>query len=116
MFQVFFRGFQQEYAGLIRHGAKLLLAFAEATVPKVTVITRKAYGGGLYRDGIEDLRGDVNYAWPSAEIAVMGSKGAVEIIFRQDLDDVEKIKNGNRNTRINLPILSGSARVVISMT
>ena len=88
----FLPGTQQEYAGLIRHGAKLLFAFAEATVPKVTVITRKAYGGAYIVMGSKHLRGDVNYAWPSAEIAVMGSKGAVEIIFRQDLDDVEKIK------------------------
>ena len=88
----FLPGTQQEYAGLIRHGAKLLFAFAEATVPKVTVITRKAYGGAYIVMGSKHLRGDVNYAWPSAEIAVMGSKGAVEIIFRQDLDDTEKIK------------------------
>ena len=88
----FLPGTQQEYAGLIRHGAKLLFAFAEATVPKVTVITRKAYGGAYIVMGSKHLRGDVNYAWPSAEIAVMGSKGAVEIIFRQDLDDAEKIK------------------------
>ena len=88
----FLPGTQQEYAGLIRHGAKLLFAFAEATVPKVTVITRKAYGGAYIVMGSKHLRGDVNYAWPSAEIAVMGSKGAVEIIFRQDLDDSEKIK------------------------
>ena len=88
----FLPGTQQEYAGLIRHGAKLLYAFAEATVPKVTVITRKAYGGAYIVMGSKHLRGDVNYAWPSAEIAVMGSKGAVEIIFRQDLDDEEKIK------------------------
>ena len=75
----FLPGTQQEYAGLIRHGAKLLFAFAEATVPKVTVITRKAYGGAYIVMGSKHLRGDVNYAWPSAEIAVMGSKGAVEI-------------------------------------
>ncbi len=88
----FLPGTQQEYAGLIRHGAKLLFAFAEATVPKVTIITRKAYGGAYIVMGSKHLRGDVNYAWPSAEIAVMGSKGAVEIIFRKDLDDDEKIK------------------------
>ena len=87
----FLPGTQQEYAGLIRHGAKLLYAFAEATVPKVTVITRKAYGGAYIVMGSKHLRGDVNYAWPSAEIAVMGSKGAVEIIFRGDADDEEKI-------------------------
>ena len=85
-----------------------------ATVPKVTVITRKAYGGAYIVMGSKHLRGDVNYAWPSAEIAVMGSKGA-EIIFRQDLDDVEKIKT-EQEYQDQLAILSGSARVVISMT
>ena len=88
----FLPGTQQEFGGLIRHGAKLLYAFAEATVPKVTVIRRKAYGGAYIVMGSKHLRGDVNYAWPSAEIAVMGSKGAVEIIFRGDLDDDKKIK------------------------
>ena len=88
----FLPGTAQEHGGLIRHGAKLLYAFAEATVPKVTIITRKAYGGAYIVMGSKHLRGDVNYAWPSAEIAVMGSKGAVEIIFRADLDDEEKIK------------------------
>ena len=87
----FLPGTTQEYGGLIRHGAKLLFAFAEATVPKVTIITRKAYGGAYIVMGSKHLRGDVNYAWPSAEIAVMGSKGAVEIIFREDLDDEVKI-------------------------
>ena len=88
----FLPGTQQENGGLIRHGAKLLFAFAEATVPKVTIITRKAYGGAYIVMGSKNLRGDVNYAWPSAEIAVMGAKGAVEIIFRGDLNDEEKIK------------------------
>ena len=88
----FLPGTQQENGGLIRHGAKLLFAFAEATVPKVTIITRKAYGGAYIVMGSKHLRGDVNYAWPSAEIAVMGAKGAVEIIFREDLNDEEKIK------------------------
>ena len=87
----FLPGTAQEYGGLIRHGAKLLYAFAEATVPKVTLITRKAYGGAYIVMGSKHLRGDVNFAWPSAEIAVMGSKGAVEIIFRADLDDEDKI-------------------------
>ncbi len=87
----FLPGTAQEYGGLIRHGAKLLYAFAEATVPKVTIITRKAYGGAYIVMGSKHLRGDVNYAWPSAEIAVMGAKSAVEIIFRQDLEDEEKI-------------------------
>jgi propionyl-CoA carboxylase beta chain len=92
----FLPGTQQEYGGLIRHGAKLLYAFAEATVPKVTIITRKAYGGAYIVMGSKHLRGDVNYAWPSAEIAVMGSKGAVEIIFREDMDDAELIQEHER--------------------
>ncbi|MDA0240110.1 MAG: acyl-CoA carboxylase subunit beta, partial [Proteobacteria bacterium] len=87
----FLPGTTQEYGGLIRHGAKLLYAYAEATVPKVTVITRKAYGGAYIVMSSKHLRGDVNLTWPSAEIAVMGSKGAVEIIFREDLADEQKI-------------------------
>jgi propionyl-CoA carboxylase beta chain len=79
----FMPGTKQEYGGLIKHGAKLLFAYAEATVPKVTVITRKAYGGAYDVMSSKHLRGDVNYAWPTAEIAVMGAKGAVEIIFRK---------------------------------
>ena len=78
----FLPGTTQEHGGIIRHGAKLLYAYAEATVPKITVITRKAYGGAYDVMASKHLRGDVNYAWPSAEIAVMGAKGAVEIIFR----------------------------------
>ena len=87
----FLPGSAQEHGGIIRHGAKLLYAFAEATVPKVTVIARKAYGGAYDVMSSKHLRGDVNLAWPSAEIAVMGSKGAVEIIFRKDLGDQRKI-------------------------
>src|SRR5216117_2786372 len=83
----FLPGTAQEYGGIIKHGAKLLFAFAEATVPKVTLITRKAYGGAYDVMSSKHLRGDVNFAWPSAEIAVMGPKGAVEIIFRADLGD-----------------------------
>ena len=78
----FLPGTAQEYGGIIKHGAKLLYAFAEATVPKVTLITRKAYGGAYDVMASKHLRGDVNFAWPTAEIAVMGAKGAVEIIFR----------------------------------
>jgi propionyl-CoA carboxylase beta chain len=88
----FLPGTAQEYGGIIKHGAKLLYAFAEATVPKVTVITRKAYGGAYDVMSSKHLRGDVNYAWPSAEIAVMGPKGAVEIIFRADAGDPAKIE------------------------
>jgi len=88
----FLPGTAQEYGGIIKHGAKLLFAYAEATVPKVTVITRKAYGGAYDVMSSKHIRGDVNYAWPTAEIAVMGPKGAVEIIFRGDLDDPAKIE------------------------
>ena len=88
----FLPGTAQEYGGLIKHGAKLLFAYAEATVPKITVITRKAYGGAYDVMASKHLRGDVNYAWPTAEIAVMGAKGAVEIIFRNALGDVEEIE------------------------
>jgi propionyl-CoA carboxylase beta chain len=95
----FLPGTDQEYGGLIRHGAKLLYAYAEATVPKVTVITRKAYGGAYIVMSSKHLQGDVNFAWPSAEIAVMGAKGAVEIIFREDLGDAEKIAQREREYR-----------------
>jgi len=88
----FLPGTDQEYGGLIKHGAKLLFAFTEATVPKVTVITRKAYGGAYDVMSSKHIRGDVNYAWPSAEIAVMGAKGAVEILYRSELGDPEAIK------------------------
>ncbi len=87
----FLPGTAQEYGGLIKHGAKLLFAYAEATVPKVTVITRKAFGGAYDVMSSKHVRGDVNYAWPTAQIAVMGAKGAVEIIFRADMSDGEKI-------------------------
>jgi len=87
----FLPGTSQEYGGIIKHGAKLLYAYGEATVPKVTVITRKAYGGAYVVMASKHLRGDISYAWPTAEIAVMGAKGAVEILYRSDLDDAEKI-------------------------
>src|SRR5665648_318077 len=83
----FLPGTAQEYGGLIKHGAKLLFAYSQCTVPKITVITRKAYGGAYDVMSSKHLRGDVNFAWPNAEIAVMGSKGAVEIIFREDRKD-----------------------------
>ena len=95
----FMPGTTQEYGGIIRHGAKLLFAYAEATVPKVTIITRKAYGGAYDVMSSKHLRGDVNLAWPSAEIAVMGPKGAVEIIFRQDLGDAERIAERTEDYR-----------------
>ncbi|MGB7501176.1 MAG: acyl-CoA carboxylase subunit beta [Azonexus sp.] len=87
----FMPGTTQEYGGIIKHGAKLLYAYAECTVPKVTVITRKAYGGAYDVMSSKHLRGDVNLAWPSAEIAVMGPKGAVEIIFREEKTDPAKL-------------------------
>jgi propionyl-CoA carboxylase beta chain len=86
----FLPGVQQEHGGIIRHGAKLLYAFAEATVPKVTVITRKAYGGAYDVMASKHIRADINFAYPSAEIAVMGSEGAVNIIFRRELDEAAK--------------------------
>jgi len=87
----FLPGTAQEYGGVIKHGAKLLFAYGEATVPKVTVITRKAYGGAYDVMASKHLRGDINYAWPTAEIAVMGAKGAVEILYRAELGEPEKI-------------------------
>ena len=95
----FLPGTAQEFGGIIKHGAKLLFAYAEATVPKVTVITRKAYGGAYDVMASKHLRGDVNYAWPTAEIAVMGPKGAVEIIFRGDIGDPRKIEERTEEYR-----------------
>jgi propionyl-CoA carboxylase beta chain len=87
----FMPGLAQETGGIISNGAKLLFAYAEATVPKVTLITRKAYGGAYDVMASKHLRGDVNYAWPSAEIAVMGPEGAARIIFREDAKDPDKL-------------------------
>jgi propionyl-CoA carboxylase beta chain len=87
----FLPGVAQEYGGVIKHGAKLMYAYGEATVPKVTLITRKAYGGAYVVMASKHLQADVNYAWPTAEIAVMGAKGAVEILHRADLHDADKI-------------------------
>ncbi|MBR45283.1 MAG: methylmalonyl-CoA carboxyltransferase [Rhodospirillaceae bacterium] len=95
----FLPGTDQELNGIITHGSKLLYAYAEATVPKVTLITRKAYGGAYDVMSSKHLRGDVNYAWPTAEIAVMGSKGAVEIIFRGALDDPEAVEQKTEEYR-----------------
>jgi len=105
----FLPGTAQEYGGIIKHGAKLLYAYAEATVPKVTVITRKAYGGAYDVMASKHLRGDVNYAWPSAEIAVMGAKGAVEIIFRSEIGDDEKIqeRTDEYQSRFANPFIAG---------
>ena len=91
----FLPGTVQEWGGIIRHGAKLLFAFAEATVPKLTVITRKAYGGAYCVMSSKHIRADTNFAWPSAEIAVMGAEGAVNILYRRELDaaaDVDKVR------------------------
>ncbi|MTI11276.1 acyl-CoA carboxylase subunit beta [Curvivirga aplysinae] len=106
----FLPGTSQEYGGIIKHGAKLLYAYAEATVPKVTLITRKAYGGAYDVMASKHLRGDVNYAWPSAEIAVMGAKGAVEIIFRADRDNPKKIaeKEQEYKDKFANPFVAGS--------
>src|SRR5690606_39088965 len=82
-------GLGQEHGGIIRHGAKLLFAYCEATVPKITVITRKAYGGAYDVMSSKHIRGDLNLAWPTAEIAVMGPDGAVSIIFRRELAEAE---------------------------
>jgi len=86
----FLPGITQEYGGIIKHGAKLLFAFAEATVPKITVITRKAYGGAYCVMASKHIRTDVNYAWPTAEIAVMGPEGAVDIVYKRELDRAPK--------------------------
>ena len=87
----FLPGTAQEYGGLIKHGAKLLFAYSQCTVPLVTVIIRKAFGGAYDVMASKHVGGDVNYAWPTAQIAVMGAKGAVEIIFRSDIGDPDKI-------------------------
>jgi propionyl-CoA carboxylase beta chain len=106
----FLPGTAQEYGGIIKHGAKLLFAYGEATVPKVTVITRKAYGGAYDVMSSKHLRGDVNYAWPTAEIAVMGPKGAVEIIFRSDIGDAAKIvqRTEEYRTKFATPFVAGA--------
>lgn len=95
----FMPGTDQEYGGIIKHGSKLLFAFAEASVPKITLITRKAYGGAYDVMSSKHIRADINYAWPSAEIAVMGPKGAVEIIFREDIGDKDKIERRTEEYR-----------------
>ena len=104
----FLPGTAQEHGGIIKHGAKLLFAYAEATVPKVTVITRKAYGGAYDVMASKHIRADVNYAWPSAQIAVMGAKGAVEILYRSELDDAEKIAQRTKDyeTRFANPFVA----------
>jgi propionyl-CoA carboxylase beta chain len=93
----FLPGTAQEYGGIIKHGAKLLYAFAEATVPKITVITRKAYGGAYCVMASKHIRTDVNYAWPTAEIAVMGPEGAVDIVYKRELDAAANRESARRD-------------------
>ena len=98
----FLPGTQQEFGGIIRHGAKLLFAFAEATVPKLTVITRKAYGGAYCVMASKHIRTDANFAWPSAEIAVMGPEGAVNIVYKRELEaapesDRARLRQGEKS-------------------
>ena len=106
----FMPGTSQEHGGIIKHGAKLLYAYAECTVPKVTVITRKAYGGAYDVMSSKHLRGDANFAWPRAEIAVMGAKGAVEIIFRTDMNDPDKLaaREAEYKARFANPFIAGA--------
>ncbi|MFC7535837.1 acyl-CoA carboxylase subunit beta [Sphingomonas sp. GCM10030256] len=104
----FLPGVGQEHNGIIKHGAKLLFAYAEATVPKITVITRKAYGGAYDVMASKHLRGDLNYAWPTAEIAVMGAKGAVEIIFRGKTADEIAERTAEYEERFANPFVAAS--------
>jgi propionyl-CoA carboxylase beta chain len=104
----FLPGTAQEMGGIIKHGAKLLFAYAEATVPKITVITRKAYGGAYDVMASKHLRGDLNYAWPTAEIAVMGAKGAVEIIFRGRTPEEQAEKTREYEERFANPFVAAS--------
>lgn len=106
----FLPGTSQEHNGVIRHGAKLLYAYAEATVPKITVITRKAYGGAYIVMGSKHLRNDINYAWPTAEIAVMGPEGAVEIIFKGKFDNKDDVAAAVESYRDNFasPFTAGA--------
>ena len=106
----FLPGVGQEHSGIIRHGAKLLYAYAEASVPKITVITRKAYGGAYDVMGSKHLRADVNFAWPTAEIAVMGAKGAAEILYRDDSKDPERIAERIEEYRQKFANPFGAAR------
>jgi len=104
----FLPGVGQEHSGIIKHGAKLLFAYAEATVPKITVITRKAYGGAYDVMASKHLRGDLNYAWPTAEIAVMGAKGAVEIIFRGKTPEEIAARTAEYEERFANPFVAAS--------
>jgi propionyl-CoA carboxylase beta chain len=92
----FLPGVEQEHGGIIRHGAKLLYAYAEATVPKITVITRKAYGGAYCVMASKHIRTDINFAWPTAEIAVMGAEGAVNILYRREIGEAQDQEDARR--------------------
>ena len=111
---------RQEHGGIIRHGAKLLYAYAEATVPKITVITRKAYGGAYDVMSTKHLRGDINLAWPTAEIAVMGPDGAVNIIFRKEIAEAanpeEPAPGWSRSTGRSSPTPTSRPRAATSTT
>jgi propionyl-CoA carboxylase beta chain len=96
----FLPGVNQEHNGIIRHGAKLLFAYAEATTPKVTLVTRKSYGGAYDVMGSKHLGADINFAWPTAEVAVMGAKGAAEILFRNEVGDAQKIAARTEDYRL----------------
>ena len=113
-------GTAQEHGGIIRHGAKLLYAYCEATVPKITVVTRKAYGGAYDVMSSKHIRGDLNLAWPTAEMAVMGPDGAVNIIFRKELAEAEDPEARKAelvaDTGRNSPILTWLHRAAIWMT
>jgi propionyl-CoA carboxylase beta chain len=98
----FLPGVSQEHGGIIRHGAKLLYAFAEATVPKITVITRKAYGGAYCVMASKHIRTDINFAWPSAEIAVMGAEGAVGILYRREIQEAADKESAKRGRVLEL--------------
>ena len=106
----FLPGTDQEHGGIIKHGAKLLYAYAEASVPKITVITRKAYGGAYIVMNSKHLRGDINYAWVNSEIAVMGAEGAAEIIFREECrdEDIRKQKIQEYKDTITSPFIAAS--------
>ena len=113
----FLPGTAQEYGGIIRHGAKLLFAFAEATVPKVTVITRKAYGGAYCVMSSKHIRTDVNFAWPTAEIAVMGAEGAVNILYKRELEaaataaEVRAARIAEYREKFANPFIAAAARL-----
>ena len=104
----FLPGVDQEHNGIIKHGAKLLYAYAEATVPKITVITRKAYGGAYIVMNSRHLKGDINYAWADAEIAVMGAEGASKILFRNEEEDQRKVLEKDYSERFSSPFVAAS--------